>query len=211
MNIVLLGAPGAGKGSVSEMLVKEKFYHLSTGNALREMASKDNELGHSLNEILKSGKLVSDDVVNKILQLTLQNIDLSQYAGIIFDGYPRTESQAKFLNSLVKIDKVLFIKVPDEIIEKRLVNRRICVNCGKIYNLQMEGFKPKNPQFCDACGGLLMQRKDDNINIIKDRLDTYYKEIQPLIDYYKNQKVLLELDGTLPLDEWRDLVLKLIK
>lgn len=211
MNIVLLGAPGAGKGSVSELLVKQNFYHLSTGNALREMACKNTEFARSLNEILKSGKLVSDEIVNKILELTLNEIDLNKYQGIIFDGYPRTESQAKYLNNLVKIDKVLFIKVPNEVIENRLVNRRICSKCGKIYNLQMEGFKPKNPEFCDVCHGLLMQRKDDNINIIKDRLDTYYKEIQPLLNFYKEQKILIELDGTIPLEQWNELILGLVK
>lgn len=208
MNIILLGAPGAGKGSISEILINEKnFFHLSTGNLLRQVANKNDELGREVCNILKAGKLVSNDVVNKILEDTLIDSKLKKYNGIIFDGYPRTKDQAEHLDGLVKIDKVLYLKVSNEIIEKRLVNRRICSNCGKIYNLEINEFKPKNPDICDVCGGLLMQRKDDQLNIIRDRLKTYYKQIEPLIEYYSNKNILFEINGDGHPDEIKKLVL----
>lgn len=208
MNIILLGAPGAGKGSISEILINEKnFFHLSTGNLLRQVANKNDELGREVCNILKAGKLVSNDIVNKILEDTLIDSKLKKYNGIIFDGYPRTKDQAEHLDGLVKIDKVLYLKVSNEIIEKRLVNRRICSNCGKIYNLEINEFKPKNPDICDVCGGLLMQRKDDQLNIIKDRLKTYYKQIEPLIEYYSNKNILFEINGDGHPDEIKKIVL----
>lgn len=208
MNIILLGAPGAGKGSISEILINEKnFFHLSTGNLLRQVANKNDELGREVCNILKAGKLVSNDIVNKILEDTLIDSKLKKYNGIIFDGYPRTKDQAEHLDGLVKIDKILYLKVSNEIIEKRLVNRRICSNCGKIYNLEINEFKPKNPDICDVCGGLLMQRKDDQLNIIRDRLKTYYKQIEPLIEYYSNKNILFEINGDGHPDEIKKLVL----
>jgi adenylate kinase len=202
MNIILLGAPGAGKGSVSEILVQQKnYYHLSTGDALRAICKKDTALAKEVSNLLKDGKLVSDTIVNAILKETLDNLDLKKYQGIIFDGYPRTIMQAIYLNDLIKINKVLFIKVPDEVIQQRIQNRRICSSCGKIYNLVIKEFQPKNTDECDYCHAALIQRKDDNKEVIKDRLLTYYKEIDPLVQYYKSQNLLVELDGTLPLEE----------
>ena len=212
MNIVLLGAPGAGKGSVSQLLIEQKkYYHLSTGDALRAITKKDTPLAKEVNQLLKDGKLVSDEIVNAILKETLNNLDFSKYQGIIFDGYPRTKNQALYLDKLIKIDKVLFIKVPDEIIEQRLQNRRICSKCGKIYNLVIKEFQPKNPSVCDECNANLIQRKDDKKEVIKDRLVAYYKEIDPLIQYYKSKNLLIELDGTLPINEWNQLILKTVK
>ena len=209
MNIVLLGAPGAGKGSVSQLLIEQKkYYHLSTGDALRAITKKDTPLAKEVNQLLKDGKLVGDEIVNAILKETLNNLDFSKYQGIIFDGYPRTKNQALYLDKLIKIDKVLFIKVPDEIIEQRLQNRRICSKCGKIYNLVIKEFQPKNPLVCDECNANLIQRKDDKKEVIKDRLVAYYKEIDPLIQYYKSKNLLIELDGTLPINEWNQLILK---
>ncbi len=212
MNIVLLGAPGSGKGTVAELLVSKKnFFHLSTGNALREMSKKHTDFANELNEILKSGKLVSDDIVNQIVKETINELDLKKYHGLILDGYPRTQSQALYLKNLINIDKVLFIKVPDEVIEKRIINRRTCAKCGRIYNLVVDGLKPKNPELCDDDDGILMQRKDDEIHVIKDRLNAYYKEINPLIDFYIKENLLVELDGTIPLDEWKELILNSVK
>lgn len=212
MNIVLLGAPGAGKGSVSQLLIEQKkYYHLSTGDALRAITKKDTSLAKEVNQLLKDGKLVGDEIVNAILKETLNNLDFSKYQGIIFDGYPRTKNQALYLDKLIKIDKVLFIKVPDEIIEQRLQNRRVCSKCGKIYNLVIKEFQPKNPWVCDECNANLIQRKDDKKEVIKDRLVAYYKEIDPLIQYYKSKNLLIELDGTLPINEWNQLILKTVK
>ena len=212
MNIILLGAPGAGKGSVSELLVQQKnYYHLSTGDALRAISKKDTLLAKEVSQLLKDGKLVNDNVVNEILKETLDNLDLKKYQGIIFDGYPRTIMQALYLNDLIKINKVLFIKVPDEVIQERIQNRRICGSCGKIYNLVIKEFQPKNKDLCDYCHAALIQRKDDNKEVIKDRLLTYYKEIDPLVQYYKSKNLLVELDGTLPLEEWKKLILNTVK
>ena len=198
MNIILLGAPGAGKGSVSELLTtRHNYYHLSTGDALRQIAKEDSELAHKLNNILKSGQLVSDDIVNEIVKTTLDRINTSKYQGIIFDGYPRTKNQAQYLNKIAKIDQVLFIDVPNEIIENRIINRRLCSKCGKIYNLIVPDLKPKQNDTCDGCGALLIQRKDDTKNVIAKRLQEYYKEISPLMQFYADQGLLIKLDGTL--------------
>lgn len=212
MNIILLGAPGAGKGSISEILIKNhNFYHLSTGNLLRQVTNKNDDFGREIANILKSGKLVSDDIVNKILKNVLDEFKSSKYDGIIFDGYPRTIAQAKYLDQIINVDKVLYLKVSDSIIQQRLVNRRICSNCGQIYNLLINQFKPKNEQFCDSCGGLLMQRKDDQLAIINDRLNTYYKEIEPLLNYYKEKEILKEINGNVAPSIIEKIVLKEIK
>lgn len=212
MNIILLGAPGAGKGSVSELLTtKHNYYHLSTGDALRQIAKEDSELAHKLNNILKSGQLVSDDIVNEIVKTTLDRINTSKYQGIIFDGYPRTKNQAQYLNKIAKIDQVLFIDVPNEIIENRIINRRLCSKCGKIYNLIVPDLKPKQNDTCDGCGALLIQRKDDTKNVIAKRLQEYYKEISPLMQFYADQGLLIKLDGTLAWPEWKALVEKTVK
>lgn len=209
MNIILLGAPGAGKGSISEILIKEKhYYHLSTGNELREIAKKKDELGSEVNALLKAGKLVSDDIVNKIVSCTVNNLDKTKFNGIIFDGYPRTKNQAEYLDNSINIDKVLFINVPDKIIEERLVNRRICSKCGKIYNLIVDDLKPTNDNICDVCGGLLMQRKDDQLNVIRDRLKTYYSEIKPLLEHYTEKNILTNIDGTVPYRDLKDIILR---
>ena len=212
MNIILLGAPGAGKGSVSELLTtRHNYYHLSTGDALRQIAKEDSELAHKLNNILKSGQLVSDDIVNEIVKTTLDRINTSKYQGIIFDGYPRTKNQAQYLNKIAKIDQVLFIDVPNEIIENRIINRRLCSKCGKIYNLIVPDLKPKQNDTCDGCGALLIQRKDDTKNVIAKRLQEYYKEISPLMQFYADQGLLIKLDGTLAWPEWKALVEKTVK
>lgn len=212
MNIILLGAPGAGKGSVSELLTtRHNYYHLSTGDALRQIAKEDSELAHKLNNILKSGQLVSDDIVNEIVKTTLNRINTSKYQGIIFDGYPRTKNQAQYLNKIAKIDQVLFIDVPNEIIENRIINRRLCSKCGKIYNLIVPDLKPKQNDTCDWCGALLIQRKDDTKNVIAKRLQEYYKEISPLMQFYADQGLLIKLDGTLAWPEWKALVEKTVK
>lgn len=212
MNIILLGAPGAGKGSVSELLTtKHNYYHLSTGDALRQIAKEDSELAHKLNNILKSGQLVSDDIVNEIVKTTLDRIDTSKYQGIIFDGYPRTKNQAQYLKNIAQIDQVLFIDVPNEIIENRIINRRLCSKCGKIYNLIVPDLKPKQNDTCDVCGALLIQRKDDTKDVIAKRLQEYYKEISPLMQFYADQGLLIKLDGTLAWPEWKALVEKTVK
>ena len=212
MNINLLGAPGAGKGSISELLTaKHNYYHLSTGDALRQIAKEDSELAHKLNNILKSGQLVSDDIVNEIVKTTLDRIDHSKYQGIIFDGYPRTKNQAQYLNKIAKIDQVLFIDVPNEVIENRIINRRLCSKCGKIYNLIVPDLKPKQNDICDVCGALLIQRKDDTKDVIAKRLQEYYKEISPLMQFYADQGLLIKLDGTLAWPEWKALIEKTVK
>ena len=212
MNIILLGAPGAGKGSVSELLTtKHNYYHLSTGDALRQIAKEDSELAHKLNDILKSGQLVSDDIVNEIVKTTLDRIDQSKYQGIIFDGYPRTKKQAEYLKKIAKIDQVLFIDVPDEVIENRIINRRLCSKCGKIYNLVVPELKPKKNDTCDVCGALLIQRKDDTKNVIAKRLQEYYKEISPLMQFYAEQGLLRKLNGTLAWPEWKALIEETVK
>lgn len=192
MKIILLGAPGSGKGTVSEYIVNNhNFVHLSTGNLFRKKMEENNELSDELKSYILKGQLVPDELVNKVVKSEI--ISFNQDKSLIFDGYPRTIEQAEFLISLTKIDKVLFLDVPEDELEKRLIGRRMCSSCKRIYNIYFN--PPKHENICDYDGASLFQRKDDDALVIKERLETYKMNTFPLVDYFDKKNILIRIDG----------------
>lgn len=198
MRVVLLGAPGAGKGTLAKDLVKFlNVPHISTGDMFREAVSSGSDLGKQVEQILKTGALVPDEIVNKLVKERLSRQDCKN--GFIFDGYPRTVQQALALDGMLKemdqkLDAVLYLKVNEDVVVKRLTNRRICPRCGKIYNLL--SMPPKEDELCDDCKIKLIQRDDDREEVVRNRFRVYNELTAPLIDYYGQKGVLLELDSS---------------
>ena len=194
MNLILLGAPGAGKGTQAAVISERlNIPQISTGNIIREALRSGTEMGLKAKSFIDSGKLVPDEVVIGIIQERLSNDDCKN--GFILDGFPRTIPQAEALDKMgVNIEYVVDIEVSDERIINRLSGRRVCEECGRPYHLV--NLKPKQEGVCDACGGTLVQRKDDHIDTIKNRLEIYHKETEPLVEYYKNQGKLQTVHGS---------------
>jgi adenylate kinase len=180
MKLLLLGAPGSGKGTQAEKLAKAyKIPHISTGDILRSNPDP------RIQEILSKGLFVSDQEMIELVQTRLKN----ETGGWILDGFPRTISQAKSLDSFHP--QVLYFKIDDEVVKKRLSLRRTCPNCKAIYHL--ENKKPMNDSLCDLCQTPLIQRNDDKEEVISERLRMYHEKTSPLIEYYKNAKSLIEI------------------
>lgn len=194
MNIILLGAPGAGKGTQAAVLAEHyNIPTISTGNIIREALKNGTEMGKKAKSYMDAGQLVPDEVVIGIVKERLAEDDCKN--GFILDGFPRTIPQAEALDEMgVNIEYVVDIEVSDERIINRLSGRRVCQDCGRPYHLV--NLKPKTEGICDACGGTLVQRKDDHIDTIKNRLEIYHKETEPLVDYYKNQGKLSVVHGS---------------
>ena len=193
MNLILLGAPGAGKGTQAAVISERlNIPQISTGNIIREALRSGTEMGLKAKSYMDAGKLVPDDVVIGIIKERLQADDCKE--GFILDGFPRTIPQAEALDQMgVTIDKVIDIEVPDEVIVTRLSGRRVCEKCGRPYHII--DLKPKIDGICDDCTGALIQRKDDQIDTIKNRLDVYHNETEPLKGYYEAQGKLSVVVG----------------
>ena len=193
MNLVLMGPPGAGKGTQGEILSKKLGVDtISTGVMLRSAIKEGTEVGKLAAEYINDGKLVPDDVIVKIVKERLSADDVKN--GFILDGFPRTVAQAEALTaSGVKIDKVLSLEVEDEKIVERLSSRRECSGCGTPYSTIYK--KPSKEGVCDNCGEKLIQRADDNPDTIQKRLDVYHKETEPIKDYYKKLGLLVCAKG----------------
>lgn len=194
MIIIMLGAPGTGKGTVAGIL-EEKIgiKQVSTGDIFRKNMQEGTELGKLAEKYISNGQLVPDDVTIKIVEDRLKQKDVEK--GIILDGFPRTIEQAEALDKILgeagkKVDMVLNLITPEEEIVERIVNRRVCSNpeCKTIFNLVMN--PPKQEGICDKCGSKLVQRKDDNEETIKTRIHTYMEQTSPLVEYYKNKGIL---------------------
>ncbi|MGN1114916.1 MAG: adenylate kinase [Oscillospiraceae bacterium] len=193
MNIILLGAPGAGKGTQAEVISKElNIPTISTGNMLRAAVKAGTEYGLKAKAAMDAGDLVSDDIVIGILQDRIKEPDAQN--GFILDGFPRTVPQAEALDAMnVKIDKVVEIYVPDETIKQRVSGRRVCLDCGATYHID---FKPSKVEgICDVCGKPLVVRKDDQPETVISRLKTYHEQTAPLKDYYAAQGKLVTVVG----------------
>ena len=193
MNIIMLGAPGAGKGTQAAVLCEKlNIPTISTGNIIREALKNGTEMGMKAKSFMDAGQLVPDEVVIGIVKDRLQEADCQN--GYILDGFPRTIPQAEALDEMgANIDCVIDIEVKDEIIVNRLSGRRVCEKCGRPYHT--ESLKPKVDGVCDDCNGALVQRKDDQIDTIKNRLEIYHKETEPLVNYYKAQNKLVVIEG----------------
>ena len=186
MKAIIFGPPGSGKGTYSSRLqAKLGVDVIATGDIFRELVKENSDLGKKVKGYVEKGLLVPDDVVVEVLKQRLSKIPKGK--GFILDGYPRTLDQAKTLDSITPIDVVLLLDVPDWIIIERLSSRRICRNCGAVYNTRF--LKPKVEGVCDKCGGQLYQRSDDNPEVIKKRLEVYKQQTQPLLDYYRKKQV----------------------
>ena len=206
MRLILLGPPGAGKGTQAEVLVEKlKIPQISTGDILRGAVKNGTPVGLKAKAYMDAGDLVPDDVIIGVLKERLTADDCKN--GYIFDGVPRTIAQAEALDEQgVVIDIVLSIEVPDNVIIKRLSGRRTCPKCGAIFHIETK--KPKVEGICDVCGAELIVRKDDEAKTIENRLQTYHKETAPLIDYYKAQGKLREVGGEMGIAEQTVEVLK---
>ncbi|MCD6575791.1 MAG: adenylate kinase [Nanoarchaeota archaeon] len=189
VKIIMLGPPGAGKGTYATRLApKLGIPTISTGELLRA-ARDDPEIGETIRKYQDSGELVPDEIVIQILKKRLEQDDAKN--GFILDGFPRTLAQAKALETITNIDVVINLDVPEEILIKRLSARRQCKKCGAIYNLLY--LKPKVDGICDKCGGELYQRDDDKPEAIKERLRVYHEKTAPLIDYYKEKGIMITI------------------
>ena len=193
MKIIMLGAPGAGKGTQAEVICNRyNIPAISTGNIIREALKTGTEMGLKAKSYMESGALVPDEVVIGIIKERIVKDDCKD--GFILDGFPRTIPQAEALDKMgIVIDKVIDIEVPDEKIINRMSGRRVCEKCGASYHLEYK--KPKVEGICDACSGTLIQRKDDHPDTVKSRLDVYHSETEPLKDYYEKQGKLTVVEG----------------
>ncbi|MDC8918050.1 adenylate kinase [Metamycoplasma hyosynoviae] len=206
INLLFLGAPGAGKGSLaSKMVEKFGYYQVSTGDMFRREIQNKTELGLKIKSILDSGAFVDDSITNELVQKTLKNL-VSENKKFILDGYPRTIEQAKFLKNLEKenivIHKVILLNITNAQIISRLDKRRICPKCKTIYHMQYN--PPKDLVHCDnkTCKDIeIIKRADDAPEIIKKRLDIYEKETAPLIDYYRKSNILCEVNSYKSIEE----------
>ncbi len=186
MKALIFGPPGAGKGTYSSRLqIKLGVDVIATGDIFREAVKENSDLGRKVKSFVEKGLLVPDDVVIEVLKQRVAKVPKGK--GFILDGFPRTLDQAKALDAITPIDVVLLLDVPDWIIIERLSSRRICRNCGTVYNIRF--LKSKVEGVCDKCGGQLYQRSDDNPEVIKKRLDVYKQQTIPLLEYYRKKQV----------------------
>lgn len=199
-NLILIAAPGAGKGTLSKDLVSKYGYvHISTGDLLREQVAVGDELGKKIQEIQMSGGLVPSDIVYAALEKKLS--DPACDKGYILDGFPRNLEQAQEYEHILKksgrdLGVVLVLDIPKEDLVERITGRHSCKECGEIHNIYSEELKPRVEGKCNKCGGELFQRKDDNLESFEVRYQTYLDSTAPLIDYYKEKKVLHVIDSS---------------
>jgi adenylate kinase len=211
-NLVFLGAPGAGKGTIAQILSeKEGLVHISTGDIFRNEIKNETELGKKAKHYVTTGGLVPDDLVAEMVASRLSEKDCD--SGFILDGFPRTMPQADLFETALdkigrKIDLVVYFKCDEELLLKRLTARIICKQCGSNFNKLF--MPPKKEGVCDKCGGELYQRPDDSLETAKERLAIYNEQTAPLVDYYKKKGLLAEVDGSLGKDSTTPLVLEVV-
>ncbi|MBE7360487.1 adenylate kinase [Staphylococcus epidermidis] len=203
MNIILMGLPGAGKGTqASEIVKKFPIPHISTGDMFRKAIKDETDLGKEAKSYMDRGKLVPDEVTVGIVKERISEDDAKK--GFLLDGFPRTIDQAESLNQIMseldrEIDAVINIEVPEEELMNRLTGRRICEKCGTTYHLVFN--PPKVDGICDIDGGKLYQREDDNPETVSNRLSVNVKQSKPILEYYNNKGVLKNIDGSKDIDE----------
>ncbi|MCX7956630.1 MAG: nucleoside monophosphate kinase [Endomicrobia bacterium] len=208
--LIFLGPPGCGKGTQAQILSKElNINHISTGDIIRRIIkeNKPAKIAKQIKKYVEEGLLVPDKVVFDALKVFLKNAK-----GFILDGYPRNLSQVKQLEKFFKnnkgIDFVLYFKISNKEIIKRLTSRRTCPKCGKVYNIYT--LKPKRDNLCDICNVELIVREDDKVSTVKKRLQVYKQETSPLIDYYKSKNLLITINAALPVEKVTENIKKVI-
>jgi len=203
VNLILMGPPGAGKGTQADRLESERrLAHLSAGDLLRSEVERGTELGLAAREIMARGELVPDELVYRIVERRLSEPDTEQ--GFVLDGFPRNRAQAERLDAILTasgrpLDRVVAIQVPVEELVRRITGRRVCGNCGSAYHLMNR--PPKQADRCDRCGGALRIRGDDREEVVRERLRVYEEQTRPLLRFYRERELLSEVDGTGSLDE----------
>ena len=203
MKIIMLGAPGAGKGTQAKKIAeKYGIPHISTGDIFRANIKNQTELGMKAKGYMDQGMLVPDELTLELIMDRFTNDDCKN--GYVLDGFPRTIPQAEALTKALAdkndaVDYAINVDVPDEAIVTRMSGRRACLACGGTYHIKFNPTKVEG--ICDACGGELVLRADDKPETVQKRLDVYHEQTQPLIDYYQTQNILKEVDGTLPLED----------
>ena len=209
MKLILLGAPGAGKGTQAEIISERlSVPTISTGNIIRAALKAQTEMGIKAKEFIDKGLLVPDDVVIGIVRDRLKEDDCKN--GFILDGFPRTVPQAQALDDMgIEIDKVIDIHVPDEKIVQRLSGRRVCSGCGASYHLLYK--KPEKDGVCNSCGAQLVQRTDDREETVLERLKVYHEQTEPLVDYYRKKNKLVVVEGQEEVSDTTALTLKALE
>ena len=209
MKLILLGAPGAGKGTQAEIISEHlSVPAISTGNIIRAALKAQTEMGIKAKEFIDKGLLVPDDVVIGIVRDRLKEDDCKN--GFILDGFPRTVPQAQALDDMgIEIDKVIDIQVPDEKIVQRLSGRRVCSGCGASYHLLYK--KPEKDGVCNSCGAQLVQRTDDREETVLERLKVYHEQTEPLVDYYRKKNKLVVVEGQEEVSDTTALTLKALE
>ena len=203
MNIIIMGLPGAGKGTQAAKIIKKySIPHISTGDMFRLAIKNDTDLGRQAKAFMDQGELVPDEVTVGIVRERLSQSDAK--GGFLLDGFPRTVEQAEALNNIMEelgsqIDQTIYVEVPEEELMNRLTGRRICETCGSTYHLVFN--PPKTEGICDLDGGILYQREDDNPETVQNRLEVNTKQTAPLLDFYKDLGVLATVDGSKDIEE----------
>jgi len=203
LKIILLGPPGAGKGTQAKSISREyNIPHISTGDIFRKNISEKTPLGVEAKGYMDSGKLVPDELTINLVKDRLTKEDCKN--GFMLDGFPRTVMQAEALDAFLKernidIDAALLIDAPKDLIIERMTGRRVCSKCGETYHIM--NIPPKVEDVCDVCGSALIQRKDDNLETVIERLEVYDKQTQPLVEYYRRRGKLMSVDGAKELHE----------
>jgi adenylate kinase len=205
MNIILLGAPGAGKGTQAVRIAAAMgIPHISTGDIFRKNIKEGTPVGLKAKSYIDRGQLVPDEVVVEIVQQRIEESDCKN--GFLLDGFPRTIAQAEALDRLTDIDRVINIEADLDKLVDRITGRRVCGKCGESYHIST-----KKDDICEKCGGKLIQRADDNEETVKSRLNVYKNETAPLIEFYKNQGVLINVDGMQTIDKVFEDIAKLLQ
>jgi adenylate kinase len=204
MNLILLGPPGAGKGTQAQRIQdRHGAVQLSTGDMLRAAVAAGTEVGKQAKAVMEAGKLVSDDIMVRLIAERIDQPDTKR--GFILDGFPRTIAQAEALDKMLaskglRLDAVIEMKVDDEVLTRRISGRYSCANCGTVYHEETK--RPQVPGVCDKCGSKeFTRRKDDNAETVKARLEAYHAQTAPLLPYYRAKGVLKSIDGMAPIDD----------
>lgn len=206
LKIVLLGPPGSGKGTQTERLCAElKFTKISTGDLLREAVRQGSPLGLKAKSYMESGGLVPDNLVGDLIKEKLTDLE----GGVILDGFPRTVEQAKMLDQIISVDMAIDLEVDEELLVRRLTERRVCKSCNAVFHMEFN--PPKVAGTCDKCGSQLIQRNDDSEMVVRERLRVYKEKTLPLTRYYYDKQILVRIDGHGDIGDVYERILKALR